>query len=133
MQALFDLWERELPRISGKSKLDEAIRYARSHRAVLGLFLDDGRVKIDSTIVERAIRPQAMRESLCALSLSIWKHWKRARVNSATRATFTGHRHFHRVRRQVLGPYLMRGSGDNLHRRKDTRFDQASNRMVCDA
>lgn len=60
VQALFDLWERELPRISGKSKLPEAIRYARSHRAVVGLFLDDGRVEIDSNIVERAIRPQAI-------------------------------------------------------------------------
>ena len=46
VQALFDLWERELPRISGKSKLAEAIRYARSHRAALLLFLDDGRVEI---------------------------------------------------------------------------------------
>ena len=60
VQALFDLWERELPRISGKSKLAEAIRYARSHRAVLGRFLEDGCVEIDSNIVERAIRPQAI-------------------------------------------------------------------------
>ncbi len=35
VRALFDLWERELPRISGKSKLAEAIRYARCHRAAL--------------------------------------------------------------------------------------------------
>src|ERR1700677_2173903 len=28
VQSLFDLWERDLPRISGKSKLAEAIRYA---------------------------------------------------------------------------------------------------------
>ena len=60
VQSLFDLWERELPRISGKSKLAEAIRYARSHRAALLLFLEDGRVEIDSNIVERAIRPQAI-------------------------------------------------------------------------
>jgi transposase len=49
VQALFDLWERELPRIFGKSKLAEAIRYARSHRTALGLFLDDGRAEIDPT------------------------------------------------------------------------------------
>lgn len=48
VQALFDLWERELPRISGKSKLAEAIRYGRSHRTVLGRFLEDGRVELDS-------------------------------------------------------------------------------------
>jgi transposase len=60
VQSLFDRWERELPRISGKSKLAEAIRYARSHRAALQLFLEDGRAEIDSNIVERAIRPQAI-------------------------------------------------------------------------
>lgn len=57
---LFALWERELPRLSGKSKLAEAIRYAISRRAVLERFLDDGRIEIDSNIVERLIRPQAI-------------------------------------------------------------------------
>ncbi|CAH2409277.1 transposase [Mesorhizobium escarrei] len=57
---LFKLWEKELPRISGKSKLAEAIRYAASRRAVLERFLADGRVEIDSNIVERAIRPQTI-------------------------------------------------------------------------
>lgn len=57
---LFKLWEKELPRISGKSKLAEAIRYATSRRAVLERFLTDGRVEIDSNIVERAIRPQTI-------------------------------------------------------------------------
>ncbi|MDE2075387.1 MAG: IS66 family transposase [Alphaproteobacteria bacterium] len=57
---LFTLWERELPRLSGKSKLAEAIRYALSRRPVLERFLDDGRIEIDSNIVERLIRPQAI-------------------------------------------------------------------------
>jgi len=57
---LFDLWEMELPRISGKSKLAEAIRYATSRRKALECFLIDGRVEIDSNIVERAIRPQTI-------------------------------------------------------------------------
>jgi len=57
---LFKLWETELPRISGKSKLAEAIRYATSRREALGRFLLDGRVEIDSNIVERAIRPQTI-------------------------------------------------------------------------
>ena len=127
-------WLREkLTLISQKTKLAEAIRYALSRWDGLTRFVDDGRVEIDSNVVERAIRPIAMRESLCAPSSSICKHWKRVRVNSATWATFTGHRRFHRLRRQVVGPYLMRGAGNNLHRRKDARFDQAPNRMVCDA
>ena len=77
VQALFDLWERELPRISGKSKLAEAIRYARSHRAALLLFLDDGRVEIDSNIVERAIRPQTItrKNSLFAGSVGGGRTW----------------------------------------------------------
>ena len=57
---LFELWENALPRISGKSKLAEAIRYAISRRATLERFLNDGRVEIDSNIVERAIRPQTI-------------------------------------------------------------------------
>jgi transposase len=57
---LFNLWEMELPSISGKSKLAEAIRYATSRRKVLECFLTDGRVEIDSNIVERAIRPQTI-------------------------------------------------------------------------
>lgn len=60
VQALFALWEKELPRVSGKSKLAEALRYAISRRKVLERFLDDGRIEIDSNIVERLIRPQAI-------------------------------------------------------------------------
>lgn len=59
---LFGLWEKELSRISGKSKLAEAIRYATSRRAALERFLIDGRVEIDSNIVERAIRPQTIKK-----------------------------------------------------------------------
>ncbi|MEJ0092073.1 MAG: IS66 family transposase [Methylocella sp.] len=57
---LFRLWQDALPRISGKSKLAEAIRYAISRRATLERFLNDGRIEIDSNIVERAIRPQTI-------------------------------------------------------------------------
>src|SRR6516165_7506139 len=57
---LFDLWHKELLRLSGKSKLAEAIRYATSRRAALERFLSDGRIEIDSNIVERAIRPQTI-------------------------------------------------------------------------
>ena len=49
--------EGELGRVSAKSTLAEAIRYALRHWNGLGLFLDDGRVEIDSNTVERTIRP----------------------------------------------------------------------------
>ena len=57
---LWPFWEKELGRISGKSKLAEAIRYARSRREALERFLHDGRLDINSNAVERAIRPQTI-------------------------------------------------------------------------
>jgi len=57
---LFDLWEKELGKVSGKSKTAEAIRYALTRREALERFLMDGRIEIDSNIVERAIRPQTI-------------------------------------------------------------------------
>lgn len=57
---LYKLWRDTLPRISGKSKLAEAIRYALSRREAFVHLLHDGRIEIDSNIVERAIRPQAI-------------------------------------------------------------------------
>ena len=57
---LFARWERELGRIPGKSKLAEAIRYALTRRVDLERFLHDGRVELDSNIVERTIRPQTI-------------------------------------------------------------------------
>ena len=54
-------WLREkLTLISQKSKLAEAIRYALSRWDGLTRFIDDGRIEIDSNVVERAIRPIAL-------------------------------------------------------------------------
>ena len=59
--AALEPWLREkLALISQKSKLADAIRYALSRWDGLTLFLDDGRVEIDSNVVERAIRPIAL-------------------------------------------------------------------------
>ena len=46
--------------ISQKTRLAEAIRYALSRWDGLCRFLEDGRVEIDSNIVERSIRPIAL-------------------------------------------------------------------------
>ena len=75
----------------------------------------------------------AMHESLCTPSSSVCKHWKCVRVGNATRATFSGHRRFDRLRRQVVGADLVWRAGNNLHRRKHAGFDQAAYRVVCDA
>ena len=74
----FQPWLREkLSLISQKTKLAEAIRYALSRWAGLCLFLEDGRIEIDSNVVERAIRPIALtrKNALFAGSDAGAEHW----------------------------------------------------------
>ena len=54
---LFAWLEAQLARLPGRAPTAEAIRYALNHREGLERFLDDGRIEIDSNVVERAIRP----------------------------------------------------------------------------
>ena len=54
---LFAWLERQLTRLPGGSPTAKAIRYALNHRDGLERFLEDGRVEMDSNVVERAIRP----------------------------------------------------------------------------
>lgn len=49
-----------VPRLSGKSELAAAIRYARSRWQVLTRYLTDGRLEISNNAAERAIRPLAL-------------------------------------------------------------------------
>jgi transposase len=67
----------QLDRVSQKGKLAEAIRYALARWEGLSLFLDDGRVEMDSNIVERAIRPIALnrKNALFAGSDGGGEHW----------------------------------------------------------
>ena len=67
----------ELPRLSGKSKLAEAIRYTLSRWEGLTRFLDDGRIEIDNNTVERSIRPIALnrKNALFAGSDGGADHW----------------------------------------------------------
>ena len=67
----------QLARVSGKSGLAEAIRYALRHWQGLVLFLDDGRLELDTNTIERAIRPIALgrKNSLFAGSDGGARHW----------------------------------------------------------
>lgn len=49
--------ERQLARVSGKASIADEIRYGLNHWDGLTRFLDDGRVELDTNIVERGIRP----------------------------------------------------------------------------
>lgn len=74
----FEPWLRaRLALISQKTKLAEAIRYALSRWQGLTRFIDDGRIEIDSNVVERAIRPIALnrKNALFAGSDGGGEHW----------------------------------------------------------
>jgi transposase len=77
LEALEPWMRAKLALISQKTKLAEAIRYALSRWDGLCHFVDDGRVEIDSNIVERAIRPIALnrKNALFAGSDGGAEHW----------------------------------------------------------
>jgi transposase len=52
--------EAQLKRVSGRSPIAEAIRYGLSRWEGLCRYLDDGRIEIDTNVVERSIRPIAL-------------------------------------------------------------------------
>nr|WP_096362273.1 IS66 family transposase [Sphingobium cloacae]BAI43695.1 IS66 family transposase [Sphingomonas sp. NP5] len=64
-------------RFSAKSKMGEAIAYGLNHQAGLTRFLEDGRLELDTNIVERAIKPQALtrRNALFCATHEGAAHW----------------------------------------------------------
>jgi transposase len=77
VEALHTWLTAQLGRVSGKSGLAEAIRYALRHWQGLVLFLEDGRLELDTNVIERAIRPIALgrKNSLFAGSDGGARHW----------------------------------------------------------
>jgi transposase len=67
----------QLQRISGRSTLAQAMRYALNHWNGLVLYLDDGRLELDTNTVERAMRPVALgrKNALFAGADSGGRHW----------------------------------------------------------
>ncbi len=57
---LKDFLDSTLAKISGKSSLAQAIRYATSRWEALTRFIDDGRLEMSNNAAERAIRPIAL-------------------------------------------------------------------------
>lgn len=60
IEALGQWLDDQLERVPGRSPIAEAIRYGTSHWQGLCRFLDDGRIEIDTNVVERSIRPIAL-------------------------------------------------------------------------
>jgi transposase len=67
----------QLAKVARRSRIADAIRYALKLWAGLGVFLNDGRVEIDSNVVERSIRPIALnrKNALFAGSDQGGVHW----------------------------------------------------------
>jgi transposase len=77
LEALEPWLRSKLAVISQKTKLAEAIRYALSRWEGLTRFVEDGRIELDSNVVERSIRPIALnrKNALFAGSDGGAEHW----------------------------------------------------------
>ena len=77
VDALHAWLEDHAGRVSAASELAEAIRYALRHWSGLLVFLDDGRVEMDTNTVERAIRPITLnrKNALFAGNDGGARHW----------------------------------------------------------
>lgn len=77
VEALHRWLQDQVKRVSGASDLAKAMRYAIRHWPGLVVFLDDGRVEMDTNVVERAIRPNTLtrKNALFAGSDGGAKHW----------------------------------------------------------
>jgi len=77
VEALYAWMQEQLPRIPSALDLAKAIRYAIRHWPGLCAFLDDGRIEMDTNVVERAIRPITLnrKNALFAGSDGGARHW----------------------------------------------------------
>jgi transposase len=77
VEALNAWLKQKLQEISRKSELAKAIRYALGRWEGLCVFLSDGRVEMDTNVIERAMRPQKLtvKNTLFAGSDAGAKHW----------------------------------------------------------
>ena len=74
----FKIWlEAQFAAVSRKSAVADAIRYGLGRWDGLIRFLDDGRIEVDSNVVERTIRPIALnhKNALFAGSDDGGEHW----------------------------------------------------------
>lgn len=77
VEALHAWLQVQVERVSAALDLAKAIRYALRHWPGLTAFLDDGRIEMDTNVVERAIRPHTLtrKNALFAGSDSGARHW----------------------------------------------------------
>ncbi|MFO1028779.1 MAG: IS66 family transposase [Acetobacteraceae bacterium] len=80
IEALHAWLQDQVGRVSAVSDLAKAMRYAIRHWPGLVVFLDDGRVEMDTNVVERAIRPNTLtrKNALFAGNDGGASHWATA-------------------------------------------------------
>ena len=66
----------QLTKISSKTPLASAIRYALTRMKRLRPYLKNGFLELDNNTAERSMRPIAMKRSLCTPLSSVWKQRK---------------------------------------------------------
>ena len=117
IEALEPWLRAKLALISQKTKLAEAIRYALSRWDGLTRFLDDGRIEIDSNVVERAIRPIALnrKNALFAGSDGGGEHW--AVIASLIETCKLNRRRTRRPTSPTSSPRIVNGHPNSQHRR----------------
>ena len=71
VDALGETMRTQRARLARSSPMAQALDYGLDHWDGLTVFLDDGRVELDSNRVENLIRPQAGADSLCPSSSSV--------------------------------------------------------------
>jgi transposase len=132
-EALKTWLEKTLAQVAGGSSVAQAIRYALNRWDGLVRFLDDGRLEIDSNTVERAMRPIAMRRSLCPPTSKLWKHWNLILEIDATRATFSPERGDDLLVIEITGADLVWSARDDLFGGERAVFDQTTNFVIGNA
>ena len=77
VEAMHAWLTEQIERISGRSTMAHAMRYALNHWSGLIRYLDDGRLEMDTNTVERAMRPVALgrKNALFAGADSGGRHW----------------------------------------------------------
>src|SRR3954451_1144317 len=132
--AELEIWcSAQLPKISGKSELAKAIRYALARMRKLRPYLEHGCLEADNNAAERAMKPIATRRSLCPPSSSACEHWELVFGIGPTRTGCSINRGGHPFIAQVGGPDLVRSARHDLLGGKDAVLEQPADAVVRDA
>jgi hypothetical protein len=127
----FGLWLASArAKISAKSRMGEKLAYFANHCEGLQVFLEDGRVEMDTNPVENAIRPLAGVESLCPSSSSVWKHLQLPLRSRVTRTSPAKEGGGNRLRVEVFRLDLPWRARHDLFRRQHAILDQSPDDMT---